>query len=84
MFCGKGIRWYMGSSGDIYRCLRFQRGRSLLKADEIPLLLSLKVNDAAPFLLPLVEPSELLLLVQSFCTGLVLLHGLLGFRGCFQ
>lgn len=43
----------------------------LLKADEIPLPLGLKVNDAAPRLLLLVESLELLLLAQAFCTGLI-------------
>lgn len=57
--------------------------RWLLQADEIAVTFSLQVDDAPPLLLPLVEPPELFSLAQGFGTGLVQLHGLLGFRGCF-
>lgn len=47
----------------------------LLEADEVPVTLSLKVNDAPLLLLPLVEPLPLFLLAQALCTGLVQLLG---------
>ena len=48
----------------------------LLEADEVPITLSLKVDDTPPLLLPLVEPLALFLLAQALCVRLVqLLEG---------
>lgn len=47
----------------------------LLKANEISVPFSLKVDDATLFLLPLIQPFELFLLAQALCTGLVRLLG---------
>ena len=43
----------------------------LLEADEVPITLSLKVDDTPPLLLPLVEPLALFLLAQALCVRLV-------------
>ena len=60
-------------------CHQGRRGKPfshLLKADEVPVAFSLKVDDAPPLLLSLVQPLALFLLAQALCIRLVqLLEG---------